>query len=94
MTAAQPGIDWEFGSFDNFLDWATDLIHLPSSAQLSDIRTLFIALAADMERLGQPVQDPEDNVEEQQRIQALESTWVKFPSSVSISFYSLRSRPN
>lgn len=83
MSSAQPGIDWELGSYGSFSDWLSDFIHLSNAAYLTDVRLLFVLLAADMERLGQPTQDPEDDENERRAIQALENQWVKFDPPVS-----------
>ena len=83
MSAVQPGIDWELSSYEGFLDWGTDFIHLIHPLYLSDIRVLFITLAMEMERLGQPVQNPENNADERRIVQALQDQWVKFTSPVS-----------
>ena len=83
MLAVQPGIDWELSSYKSFLDWGTNFIHLIHPSYLSDICVLFITLAAEMEYLGQPVQNPEDNADEQRIVQALQDQWVKFTLPVS-----------
>ena len=83
MLAAQPGTDWELGSYESFLDWGTDFIHLIHPSYLSDICVLFIILTTEMECLGQPVQNSEDNTNEQRIVQALQDQWVKFTFPVS-----------
>ena len=44
---------------------------------------LFITLATEMECLGQPVQNPDDDAHEQRIVQALQNQWIKFASPLS-----------
>ena len=83
MSAAQSGINWELSSYERFLDWGTDFIHLIHPSYLSDIHALFITLATEMECLGQPVQNPDDDAHEQRIVQALQNQWIKFASPLS-----------
>lgn len=82
-----PDFDWKLTGDINFLDWSTDFLHLPSSSHLTSLRHLFITLSADMEALGQAVQDPEDDEDEQGRIQALEGALVKNHVPVCVLLY-------
>lgn len=97
MSSAQPGVDWELSSYDSFLDWIADLIHISYPSYITDIRVLFVTLSGEMERLGQPCQNPEDDEEEQLVVRALEGadarrSWVKIVPpvrsfSLSSSFF-------
>ena len=83
MLAGQPKVDWELSSYESFLDWGTNFIHLIHLSYLSDICVLFIILTMEMEHLGQPVQNPEDDAAERRIVQALQDQWVKFALPVS-----------